>query len=254
MFGAWFKLNAFTSGRALWGYAPSSAGGVKLEGSSEIKITTDATTDAVWTSTGAGISTGQWHCLCVLLHSVSSVKFDAAAWISGGYNAPQRLSLTNTVAGASSLASAANSHILLGNTGSGSLLGVDAQFGRAAYFSTLRGSNWPIFSETNGTIDGFTIDSAYRHFVEPLWRGGRHNMALTRANTGAFCLQENDLFTQDVDTDATYIPQYRAYSGSGVVGIQPFYRSYSNPSNWNTMERAASQGSGHLVGHDQRRR
>lgn len=253
LFGVWFKLGSFTSNRALWGWASSATCGVKLDGTTEIKITTAAGTDAVWTSTDASLSVGNWYCLSVMTYQVSSNHYAAVAWLSDGAgSAPRKLSLTETVAGAGSVTSAANSYGVIGNTGTLSLLGLNAEIGVAWYYAGSRTSNAPIYADVSGYIDTEMENQAYRLFVLPLWRGNEFPIDLHRMGTGVLCVQENDLFSQD--DSSTDIPQFRTYSSSGGTGIQVFSRNISTVNSWITKNRTPSQGSMGAIGHDVRRR
>ena len=166
----WFKLAAFNAGRRFitWNNGTSS---IALVGTTEIEIIIDATTDAKWSSTDASLATGVWYCLVVCTHATSNTAYSAVAWLAAeGGERMRRLSLTNTQAGSGSVTNGTTT-LTIGNSATGALICLDAEFGRMWFLTCTRGVGGPVYPESSGVLDDEAIRQVELIVVEPFFAG-----------------------------------------------------------------------------------
>lgn len=164
----WWKPTTLTATRGLW-----SAGnifGAEIDTTtSELRLRTDNTTDGQWTTTGVGLTVGEWKFLA-FANSCNNTG-PAAAWVvwaGTGDTAPQRVTVTQATAPVGNFTG--STAVVLGNKGTGNFA-FQGEIGPAVFATHAGSIRGYVPTTVAGTINQEGIDAVYQRLVLPIWRG-----------------------------------------------------------------------------------
>lgn len=164
----WWKPTTLTATRGLWS-AGNIFGAAIDTTTSELRLRTDNTTDGQWTTTGVGLTVGEWKFLA-FANSCNNTG-PAAAWVvwSGtGGTAPQQVTVTQATAPNGNFTG--STAPVLGNKGTGTLA-FQGEIGPAVFARHAASAFGYVPTATVGTITADEADIVYRRLVLPIWAG-----------------------------------------------------------------------------------
>lgn len=168
---AWYHPTTLTAGRVYFGN--SNTVGLRVGATtSELSFVIDhVTTDGVWDTSGAGITTDKWWFIAVYFTSFNTgPAADVVFWVGDVETAPQEISRTRTTAPAGNNTN--NSVIAIGNQGSTGNVGFQGDITNYLHVTDGTLDTYSLFSQdVNGTIDANAKGQALRRFILPYWSG-----------------------------------------------------------------------------------
>lgn len=166
----WYLPTTLTATRRYWG--SGAVNGARIAGTtSEIELLTDgATTDGVWSTTGAGITTNKWWFIATAGTFTNTGPAAAwRVWIGDVDQRPVEVTVTQNTGPAGNFTG--NTTITFGNTTGNST----AFQGDIADCSIIGGSTFGAGSAMNiaaaGTITQDEADHIMRSYLMPMWLG-----------------------------------------------------------------------------------
>lgn len=186
LMAGWYYPTTLTAARGLWGGSTTATVRVGAT-TSEIEWIRDlATTDAVYSSSGAGITTNKWWFIAMLLDSSGTNNF-VVYWIGDEQTVPVQVSGTSLVSGSGGAAT--TSTLVAGN----SIAGGSTSFqGHIANLFLLQATANTILNglgfQPSGATTQADIDRTYGKYVLPLYRGEFNkffNHGLSTAQSGS---------------------------------------------------------------------
>jgi len=206
----WWYPTTLTSGRTYRSLSASHS--IRIDSTtSEIDVTVDrATTDAVWTSTTAGLVVDAWNFLALLISMSSGGAPTMRLWTSPNGQIPTEKAIALAVAGSG--AGTATGAVAIGNTGSA---GINAWQGDVGQVHTMHSSSpdGVLPHATAGTITQEEADRIFNTLVLPLFLGDFPNLFVRGSNRFNSIISTSVMF--DLETIGPSIIMY----GKGALGM-----------------------------------
>lgn len=166
----WVKPTTLTAGRGVVGAGTSYEAAIGAT-TSELLLRTDNTTDGQWTTTGVGLTVGQWKFIAIANSCTNTGPASAwRVWSGTSETPPVECTVTQTVAPVGNFVG--SSAVTLGNKGGAGVLAFQGEIGtwvlhRAA--STSATSSIPL--ATGGTITASEAEFIFQRYVARIWKG-----------------------------------------------------------------------------------
>lgn len=166
----WFYPTALVNPDAWWSFGNFAQCRTPAT-TSELGVVTDnATTDGVWTTSGAGISTGKWWFLAWLFTATNTGPAGALrCWIGDELTAPVEATVTQTTAPAGNYTG--NTSSTVGNAGTNTVAFTGDVGPVTSLVQTVSSGGGPLPLATAGTITQAEADLIAQRLVQPLWAG-----------------------------------------------------------------------------------
>lgn len=162
----WWYPTTLTATKGYW--AADAATGMRVDSTtSELSLASNRTTDAVWTSSGAGIVINQWHFIALLLTTASGTPA-YRLWISNDGNLPTERTVSVTTAGSGT--GTGSTTRCIGNQSSAAGAAFQGDIGQVVYISSnVVSAVLPL--AVLGTITQPEADRIFNTVVLPIFLG-----------------------------------------------------------------------------------
>jgi hypothetical protein len=173
MIGWWYPTT-LTATRVYWGLGTTSALPPKLlvdTTTSELRFMSNNTTDGIWVSSGAGITTNRWWCIALAYtFTDTGPAVDWRLWIGNEVQSPVPISFSQSTAPVGN--NTGTTRRVWGNEGSSGSSAFQGDIGRGTFFQSASHvlGNMMTF-RTAGAISDVEAENVYHRFVFPWWRG-----------------------------------------------------------------------------------
>jgi len=175
----WWKPTTLTAGRTYWSQGSIVSARVAAT-TSEMTLHTDNTTDGQWTTSGAGVVTGEWQFLAFMLSTLNGTP--SAAWrVWRGTNDTPPVEVTVTLPPTTAPAGnfTGTGTFTMGQLGNGTVAMIGqigsmvsiAKEGTVNAGSSLRG---PLKTAAYGAITQDEADVVKERIIWPLWCGNKY--------------------------------------------------------------------------------
>lgn len=170
----WWYPTTLTAGRYYFGVGTASAGMRVHTTTSELSLLVGSSTPTEWASSGAGITTGKWQFIAMLVSCVSSGGGSAfRLWVGDQITPPVEISVASFSGGSGAIA--AITVFTVGNLGAAGTVAfpgdIGPVWGCGHQNTSAVGASNPFGITTAGTIDNSAAELVLRRFVIPGWHG-----------------------------------------------------------------------------------
>lgn len=165
----WWYPTTLTATRGYWS-AGNIFGAEVDTTTSEIRMLTDNTTDGVWVTSGAGITTNKWHFIAWLCATENTTVAGAwRVWVGDENTAPVIQTPTNSTPRNGNYTG--STAVAIGNKGTG-VLAFQGDIGWVSIIAaSAPGINSPLYIGTSGAIADAEAKLVEERWVLPIWRG-----------------------------------------------------------------------------------
>lgn len=170
----WIRPATLTAGRNIFGEG-SLVWGVKIHTTtSELRIMSDATTDGAYTTSGLGLTVGQWQWVCIMCYIGTSSTMTVKCYTAIESGPMTEVTVVVTTAAVGSFGATAGTNPQNGNQGGGASQAFEGEIEQFVWMSGLR--NIIILSSALGTPSTADLEQNVRALVVPLWAGDQESI------------------------------------------------------------------------------